>query len=134
MAQLLVKKLKSAEAKWKQSSSSWMNKLAEVESWRKLEKARSLQRQKDMKQKKDHDAPREDASSHSWQASFNEDDPLADFSFAGRPPSMEELEDVIQSLSNPWAGTPHWAIHALRRGIAVHHSGMSKAYRVAIEK
>lgn len=135
MAKCIVEKLESSETKWKQSSHRWKTKLAEVENWRKLEKVRSAQRQKEMKQKQEHDALRDDISStHAWQATFNEEDPLADFSFAGRPSSKEELEDTIRDLSGPWLNTPDWAINALRRGIAVHHAGMSKAYRIAIEK
>ncbi|GAW08031.1 P-loop containing nucleoside triphosphate hydrolase protein [Lentinula edodes] len=134
MAKSIVKELESSEAKWKQSSHRWKTKLAEVENWRKLEKVRSAQRQKEMRQKQEHDAPRDDVSStHAWQATFHEEDPLADFSFAGRPSSKEELEDTIRDLSGPWLNTPDWAINALRRGIAVHHAGMSKAYRVVIE-
>ncbi|KAJ3899931.1 hypothetical protein F5879DRAFT_461062 [Lentinula edodes] len=134
MARSIVKELESSEAKWKQSSHRWKTKLAEVENWRKLEKVRSAQRQKEMRQKQEHDAPRDDVSStHAWQATFHEEDPLADFSFAGRPSSKEELEDTIRDLSGPWLNTPDWAINALRRGIAVHHAGMSKAYRVVIE-
>ncbi|KAJ3744995.1 hypothetical protein DFH05DRAFT_1397236 [Lentinula detonsa] len=133
MAKLLVKKLERAEAAWKQSDRGWKVKLAEVESWRKMDKVRSAQRQKEMKQKKDDDAPREDTSSHAWQATFNEEDPLADFSFAGRP-SWKMMDKVIQDLSGPRVQTSDWAIRALRRGIAVHHAGMSKGYRVAIEK
>ncbi|KAJ3864645.1 hypothetical protein EV359DRAFT_40572 [Lentinula novae-zelandiae] len=134
MAKCIVEKLESSETKWKQSSHRWKTKLAEVENWRKLEKVRSAQRQKEMKQKQEHDALRDDISStHAWQATFNEEDPLADFSFAGRPSSKEELEDTIRDLSGPWLNTPDWAINALRRGIAVHHAGMSKAYRIAIE-
>ncbi|KAJ3722132.1 hypothetical protein DFJ43DRAFT_668590 [Lentinula guzmanii] len=133
MAKLLVERLERAETDWKQSDRSWKVKLAEVESWRKMDKVRSAQRQKEMKQKKDDDAPREDTSSHAWQATFNEEDPLADFSFAGRPSSIEELERVIQELSGPMLQTSDWAIRALRRGIAVHHAGKSKGYRVAIE-
>ncbi|KAJ3709742.1 hypothetical protein DFJ43DRAFT_1044717 [Lentinula guzmanii] len=123
MAKLLVERLERAETDWKQSDRSWKVKLAEVESWRKMDKVRSAQRQKEMKQKKDDDAPREDTSSHAWQATFNEEDPLADFSFAGRPSSIEELERVIQELSGPMLQTSDWAIRALRRGIAVHHAG-----------
>ncbi|KAJ3824101.1 hypothetical protein F5880DRAFT_1562443 [Lentinula raphanica] len=133
MAKVLVNKLESAESKWKQNSRSWKSKLAEVESWRKMDKLRSAQRQKETKQKKDPDAPREDTASYAWQATFNENEPLADFSFAGRPPSMQELDEIIQELTRAHIHTPEWAIRALRRGIAVHHAGMPKGYRVAIE-
>ncbi|KAE9406161.1 P-loop containing nucleoside triphosphate hydrolase protein [Gymnopus androsaceus JB14] len=133
MARFLTGWLEKAEENWKKSSSKWKARLAEVEAWRNAENIRSDQRRREMKQKKDPDAPREETSSHAWQANFNEDDPLPDFSFAGRPPSKEELEEVIRDLSNPWARTPPWAISALLRGVAVHHAGMSKAYRVAIE-
>lgn len=97
-----------------------------------MDKVRTARREKEMKQKKDHDAPREDTSSYAWQATFNEDDPLPEFSFAGRPSSQEELEETIQELA--WISVPTWAVDALRRGVAVHHAGMSKAYRVTIEK
>ncbi|KAJ4478505.1 hypothetical protein J3R30DRAFT_3372705 [Lentinula aciculospora] len=133
MAKLLTEKLESAETEWKKNSPKWKAKIAEVESWRKLEEVRSAQRQKEMKQKKDHDAPKEDTSSLAWQANFNEDDPFPEFSFAGRPPSVEELDNIIRELSSRWVNTPDWTIRALHRGIAVHHAGMSKAYRVAIE-
>lgn len=134
MAIELTTWLRKAEASWKVSSSEWKARLAEVKAWWKMEKIRSDQLRRTMKQKKDPDGPREETSTHAWQASFNEDDPLPDFSFAGRPPSKEELEEVIHELSKAWANTPLWAITALRRGIAVHHAGMPKVYRVAIEK
>jgi superfamily II RNA helicase len=117
IAQFLVEKLESAEEEWKKTSSKWKAKLAEVENWRKMDKVRTARREKEMKQKKDHDAPREDTSSYAWQATFNEDDPL--------PETIQELA---------WISVPTWAVDALRRGVAVHHAGMSKAYRVTIEK
>lgn len=134
MAVKLTTWLEKAETIWKVNSSEWKARLAEVKAWWKTEKMRSDQLRRTMKQKKDPDAPKEETSSHAWQASFDEDDPLPDFSFAGRPPSQEELEEVIHDLSKPWTKTPFWAITALRRGIAVHHAGMPKPYRVAIEK
>ena len=41
------------------------------------------------------------------------------------------LESALDSLS--WTTTPRWAIEAIRRGIAVHHSGMNKGYRNLVE-
>ncbi len=33
-----------------------------------------------------------------------------------------------------WTSTPDFLFRALRRGIAVHHSGMNKTYRVFVER
>jgi hypothetical protein len=69
----------------------------------------------------------------SWEASFDPDDPQMQFSFAGMGKySLQELEDEIQDLAR-WSGVSEWILSALRRGIAIHHAGMNKAYRSLIE-
>ena len=46
--------------------------------------------------------------------------------------AVRTREENLDELAR-WTGTPDWAIRALRRGIAVHHAGMNKAYRTYIE-
>ncbi|KAJ7225893.1 hypothetical protein GGX14DRAFT_641680 [Mycena pura] len=133
MAKTLVKSLAEAEDIWKEQSVEWKRKLKRVEEWRRNAPLREKQREKEERQLKDKDAFREGVSLP-WEATFDEDEPLPNFSFVGRASSKEEVAEIIDGLTKPWMGTtPPWAIAALKRGIAVHHAGMNKAYRVAIE-
>ncbi|KAL0571221.1 hypothetical protein V5O48_010744, partial [Marasmius crinis-equi] len=132
MAKSLTKALTSAEANWRATSREWKAKLSHIEKWREQEKLRQRQRQREAKQKKDTDAARE-SSSASWEASFDEADPLEEFSLAGRfPGTSQELKQLVYELKQ-WSKTPQWAIEALERGIAVHHAGMPKKYRTTVE-
>jgi hypothetical protein len=45
----------------------------------------------------------------------------------------EELDEDIRELAR-WSGVSSWILSALKRGIAIHHSGMNKAYRSLIER
>ncbi|KAF8508844.1 hypothetical protein JB92DRAFT_3190661 [Gautieria morchelliformis] len=67
------------------------------------------------------------------EASFDPSDPSPEFSFAGIKSSANKtsLESDLRGLS--WTRTPDWAIVAIRRGIAVHHSGMNRKYRNLVE-
>jgi ATP-dependent RNA helicase DDX60 len=87
------------------------------------------------RQKKDEDEIPDDGESISWQTSFDPDDVLPQFSFAGitRDYSREELEKDIMELRLRAHLAP-WIVQALRRGIAVHHAGMNKSYRGLIER
>ena len=76
--------------------------------------------------------PQPDPDDIKW-ASFDPDDPLPDFSFANSAKYQKsELLKDIDDLK--WTSTPSWAIKALRRGVGVHHAGMSKGYRTTIER
>jgi hypothetical protein len=69
---------------------------------------------------------------HSWESSFDPKDPSPQFSFAGTSYAKKELLADISSLR--WTSTPDFLFRALRRGVAVHHSGMNKTYRVLVER
>ncbi|KAF9270868.1 P-loop containing nucleoside triphosphate hydrolase protein [Marasmius fiardii PR-910] len=133
MAWSLTRALAIAEKKWRETSPQWKSKLVQVEKWREQEKSRQRQREREARQKKDKDDVREDTSSTSWEASFNENDPSPDFSLAGRfSGTKQDLHRLFWRLRK-WGNTPGWALLALKRGIAVHHAGMSKMYRTTIE-
>ena len=58
--------------------------------------------------------------------------PLPEFSYASfKRYTRQELEDDIKELA--WSKLPEWTLDCLKRGIALHHSGMPKAYRSLIE-
>ncbi|KAH8804309.1 hypothetical protein DL96DRAFT_1631701 [Flagelloscypha sp. PMI_526] len=129
MAMTVTDFLEEAEEEWKNKSAEWKSKLKRVEEWRRGAALREKQREREARQKKDHDAFREGGGSLPWEATFDENEPLPEFSFAGRSSSKEELEEIMSDLEKPWVRTPRWAIDCLKRGIAVHHAGMPKAYR-----
>ncbi|KIO24167.1 hypothetical protein M407DRAFT_213317 [Tulasnella calospora MUT 4182] len=131
MAGVLLKELKTAETKWKESSPQWQNKLAKWEAWAAASKQRQRASERAKKAKpQEEEVPTE---AKSWEEAFDPDDPLPEFSFAGpwTSYSKAELEEDIDGLQ--WAGVPTWAMDALKVGIAVHHSGMNYKYRTLIE-
>ncbi|KAF8511366.1 hypothetical protein JB92DRAFT_2934736 [Gautieria morchelliformis] len=68
-----------------------------------------------------------------WESNFDPSAPSPEFSFAGIKISYDKtsLESDLRDLR--WTSTPDWAIAAIRRGIAVHHSGMNRNYRNLVE-
>ncbi|KAG8921610.1 hypothetical protein FRC01_000166 [Tulasnella sp. 417] len=131
MARLLMEELKVAEKRWKESSPQWQNKLAKWEDWVAASKQRERASERAKKAK-----PQEDESlkeNKSWEETFDPNDPLPEFSFAGPwiSYSRAEMEEDLENLQ--WAGVPAWAMEALKVGIAVHHAGMNRKYRALIE-
>jgi len=134
MAKVVLQVLENAEVNWRESSPEWQKKLNAWEVWkaRSARQARTAESQK--KRKKDSDdetsLPTEDVS---WESSFNPSDPSPQFSFADhRKYSRSELMDDLKEFA--WTSTPGWVYDALKRGIGIHHSGMNKAYRSAVER
>ncbi|KAF9225622.1 P-loop containing nucleoside triphosphate hydrolase protein [Gyrodon lividus] len=124
----LVKK----EKEWRDSSPEWQRQLAQYEEWLSQAKDRERAAARAAKNKDDpHEVPTENVE---WQASFNPIAPLPAFSFAGQHTSYSPsiLAEDLQELAR-WTSTPKWALLCLRRGIAVHHSGMNKRYRTIVE-
>jgi ATP-dependent RNA helicase DDX60 len=133
IAKQILESLQSAEQEWRKTSMKWQRKLSEFEQWVQRSKARERQAER-AKKRKDNEEPRQ-AQDSSWEASFNPNDPSPQFSFAGSHNSYSnaEMESDIQELSR-WTSVPVWVFAALRRGIAVHHSGMNKRYRSLVER
>lgn len=136
MARDLLAALQLAEDKWRKASPEWNQKLHEWENWKIRAKERERLAERAKKQKKDPDAPgATNPQESSWEKSFDPDDPSPQFSFAGSHTfySKSELDDDIDNLQ--WAmEKQQWAFECLRRGIAVHHSGMNKQYQTLVER
>ncbi|KAG8971374.1 hypothetical protein FRC05_011136 [Tulasnella sp. 425] len=131
MAIRLKEEMKTAENKWKELSPQWQAKLAKWEAWAAAAKQRQRVSERAKKTK-----PQEDEipmETGSWEDTFDPEEPLPEFSFAGpwTSYSKAELEEDINTLK--WAGVQPWAIEALKVGIAVHHAGMNFKYRTLIE-
>ncbi len=136
MAQYILETLKILEGEWRSENPRWNQKVKEWERWRDQAKTRERVNEKLERRRKmnDKEYPGQDSSEPSWQSRFNPNAPSPEFSFVGRRSSLStsDLEKHIKDLS--WTSIPQWAFDALRRGIAVHHSGMNKHYRSLVER
>ncbi|PHH67418.1 hypothetical protein CDD81_28 [Ophiocordyceps australis] len=134
----IVDQLERTEAQWKESNQQWKKKVRDYDHWlrdntkSKKDKQRLRPGKEDAEQSK-LDMIRDEASKEmsAW-ASFDPDAPLEPFSFANRAKLLDsELESHIESLNTLDLDAKFVA--ALRRGIAVHHAGMNRAYRQVVE-
>ncbi|KAK3362356.1 P-loop containing nucleoside triphosphate hydrolase protein [Lasiosphaeria hispida] len=136
----LFETLDSAESKYRETDSAWLAKIAEFEKWKKArvakKAARTLVSGPDKsdeggwgKAEVEREAASRDISR--WEG-FDPNGPLARFSFADTTKiSREELEERLRTIY-PDAVRPIF-IHALRRGVGVHHAGMNRQYRQVVE-
>jgi ATP-dependent RNA helicase DDX60 len=134
MASYILDTLKKAEEAWRAQSPEWKRKVSQWEAWQARQKNRDRLAQRAATRKKDPDdeIPQQ-GEDRPWESYFDPNDPSPQFSFAATSAySKEELAEDIASLR--WTSTPEFLYSALWRGIAVHHSGLNKAYRVLVER
>lgn len=138
MAKHILETLENAEEAWRAQSPEWNRKVSQWQAWqaRQKEKQRLAQKAAARKKKQDDDDGGGPPQSEdlSWESYFDPQDPSPQFSFAGTStyPKEELLADLARDLR--WASLPEFVIKALWRGVAIHHSGMNKAYRVLVER
>ncbi|KAF8636971.1 hypothetical protein AX17_003132 [Amanita inopinata Kibby_2008] len=132
MLEYLLLTLEKAEAKWRRNNPEWQRKIEAWEAWRIKAKARERQTNRDTKFKRgDDQATAGGEQETSWESSFDPKAPSEQFSFANmRVYSKSDLQKEIADLSGV---VQPWILRALKRGIAVHHSGMNKGYRALVE-
>ncbi|CAE6475433.1 unnamed protein product [Rhizoctonia solani] len=128
----LTEALAEAESTWRKSNRQWLQKMEQWEAWKANSKARQREAERASRRKPEE---LEQGQSTSWESTFDPTDPSPEFSFANLRSgySKDELANDIADQKwqqNPW---PDYLIEALRRGIAVHHAGMPKGYRVLVE-
>ncbi|KAJ7084759.1 hypothetical protein C8R43DRAFT_1115430 [Mycena crocata] len=135
LVQEIVSTLKTAENEWRNTSPKWKETIKQWENWKKRAKERERMAMKLSKQRKqDPDIESRGEQDHSWESTFNPDDPSPEFSFAGIAScSKSDLDDHIHQLRR-WSSTQDWALEALERGVGVHHAGMNKKYRSVVER
>ncbi|KAK0506601.1 hypothetical protein EDD18DRAFT_1124170 [Armillaria luteobubalina] len=136
VAELLLRGLQKAETAWKSSSPEWQRKCQQWQKWQDSSKARNREenRAKKSKRKPDPDdaQPWVTTEAPAWESTFDPDAPLDNFSFAGQY-SADDLDEAINDVwSEYWRSKPV-LLAALKRGIAVHHSGLNKGYRSLVE-
>ncbi|KAF8551588.1 P-loop containing nucleoside triphosphate hydrolase protein [Imleria badia] len=133
MAQTLHHALLLKETEWRASNVEWKRKLAQYDEW--LSKAKDRERAAARAAKNRVDLDGVKTETVEWQATFDPTAPLPQFSFSGEHTSRTSstLEEELKQLAH-WTSTPlKWTLSCLRRGIAVHHSGMHKRYRILVE-
>ncbi|CAK7223266.1 hypothetical protein SCUCBS95973_005119 [Sporothrix curviconia] len=145
--QKIVKKLREFETLWKATSPEWKRTRDAFEKYKKGTKQGQKKAPKASKKSKrgkhdddDDDGPsskldsiRENSSKEAskWD-SFDPDAPLDRFSFANyKKLQKSELEEYIKSLER--VRLEDYIIEGLRRGVAVHHSGMNRGYLQTVE-
>lgn len=132
MLSSLLETLEAAESEWKKTSPEWNRKIRAWEAWQAKAKVRERQADRESKNKREDDPGLPNEEETSWQSSFDPDEPIERFSFSNpRAYSKVELKKDIADLSRL---VQPQILLALKRGIAVHHSGMNKGYRALVER
>lgn len=137
LCKTLTDQLRDAEAEYRKNDPKWAAKVKTWEAYIK-DKSRSKPNMSKVKGKlQEGDAGKDermrDEGDISWMDTFNPEAPSPEFSFAdARKYSKSELENDIFNLRERW-GIDEYLIRAFERGIGVHHAGMNRKYRQAIE-
>ena len=132
MAATLLGELLAKEEGWRASNPEWQRKMAQYEEW--LSRAKDRERAAARAAKNRVDPDKVKMETVEWQATFDPNAPLPQFSFAGQHTSY--TQSMLEELK-PWVRrtlVPQWALFCLQRGIAVHHAGMNKHYRAIVER
>jgi hypothetical protein len=128
----LLKTLEAAESEWKKTSPEWNRKICAWEAWLANAKVRERQANRESKNKKEDDPSLPDEEGASWHSSFDPDEPIERFSFSN--PRAYSKVDLKKDLAELSGLVQPQILLALKRGIAVHHSGMNKGYRALVER
>jgi hypothetical protein len=134
MARRILHVLEKTEQVWREQSPEWKHKVSQWEAWQARQKNKERGRQKATARKRDpDDEDPQQSEDYSWERYFDPQDPSPQFSFAAA--SVYPKKDLLEDIEDiKWTSTPEFLFQALWRGIAIHHSGMNKAYRVLVER
>ncbi|PWN20712.1 P-loop containing nucleoside triphosphate hydrolase protein [Microstroma glucosiphilum] len=132
----LVAELVKQEDNYKAHNKAWQAKLEEWDQWKTDEPDRRKAEERKMKAlkgKKDAEAAKKDARATDvgWQASFDPDAPLADFTFANEKCGLA-LEDIVVDVEK--LNIAQWMKDGLIRGVAIHHVSLPTSYRQIVER
>jgi superfamily II RNA helicase len=133
MCRTVLTQLEEAESAWKKTSPKWEEKLREWEEYKKEAARRAKQGVRAAKGTTKEEQMMEAANREvNPLALFDPDKPLDGFHFANsKKLSLEELRNYEKELR--YRGVDEVFIQGLQRGIGVHHAGMNRKYRYAVE-
>jgi ATP-dependent RNA helicase DDX60 len=143
MAKGLLERLQKDEAEWRKVSPEWDRKYKGWQAWEAgaKERERAAQRAAAKTAKAEGDKMDRlqakaavNSGPYAIYASFDPDAPSEEFCFTSWSTrySPSELEDDIKEIEK-WTTTPKFLLECLKRGIAIHHSGLNKRYRALVE-
>ena len=128
--------LEKAEQSWREQSPEWKRKVNQWEAWKARQKTKERASRKVTTRKRDPDGEvLPQSEDYPWESYFDPQDPSPQFSFAATSAyPKKEILAVTDKLN--WTMTPEnkFLLRALRRGIAVHHNGLNKSYRILVER
>lgn len=141
IAASVLNKLKEAEQVYKEGSTQWAKQMARWTLWKgkKKDQENNLKKmsEKKIKMKKILEEKNKFAALDSeddavWSV-FDPDDPIEGFHLAAE--TMSSSRDMFEQYKKQLRqhGIAEWLIESLRRGIGVHHAGMSRKYRLVCE-
>ncbi|KAF2223947.1 hypothetical protein BDZ85DRAFT_215565 [Elsinoe ampelina] len=140
ICQALMAQLGEAQAAWKASSPKWKAQLDKYAKWKKEQEKVKFKRPTTKKSKGQGDedmskGEREREAAEMEQnpfASFDPEGIVEGFSFANNKALLpSEFADLKRKLE--WRHVAPWLIDGLKLGIGVHHAGMNRSYRQAVE-
>jgi superfamily II RNA helicase len=130
----IFSKLKDAETAFKESDTTWKQKLRDFNQWQRQKRnSRDIRSLKSLESGEGNPSKLEIARQEGsveispWE-SFDPEAPLDHFSFADtKTMQKKDLENLVFRLD--LKKVQPWLIDALRRGLGVHHAGMNLHYR-----
>ncbi|KAI5815299.1 hypothetical protein BZA77DRAFT_282187 [Pyronema omphalodes] len=130
----LYKDLIDGENAWRATDPKFQSILAQWEAWKKARSSRSAKPKPLVVQSKD-EMQREIAEAESgFIENFDPMEPSPGFSFADpKKCSNAEFEEEISYLLRDPALATSPLIQCLKRGVGIHHAGMNRKYRQAVE-
>ncbi|TPX54735.1 hypothetical protein PhCBS80983_g05800 [Powellomyces hirtus] len=136
LTQRIFAELIAAEMRYKNTDAQWLKKVAAWDAWKLTEAARKAAMEKIARgsaRGKNCGFWEDEEWDAGWQASFDPDAGLPQFSLTGKSDmSPYEIDKDIDFLR--WQGVAPELCGALRRGIGVHHAGMNLRYRQTVER
>lgn len=124
------RQLLKAEGSWRKTSPEWATILRKWKEHKEAKTSRAAKKQAKATTRNEEGSKEERLRERATEGSsffdsFNPNDPSPQFSFADKSKySDKELKDDFRFLTK----VPSYLLHALRRGIGVHHSGLNREF------
>lgn len=142
IGEVILADLVKAEQEYKENDSAWKRKLSDWEKWKKLSAAKKAKKPaaptKGKNRQEDDPTSKADSMRDNAEteidplASFDPEAPLGAYSFANNKVlQASELGEHLWKLERRHIAPQ--LLEGIKRGVGIHHAGMNRAYRQAVE-